>query len=295
MVCLWLPRWKGACIMRLTPKSDIDVKKVFIRVKGRRVPLLILRPKNPVCPKKKAGVLWIHGGGYLTGMKEMVYAGRAENLVRRFGVTVIAPGYHLAFMKPYPAAIEDCYAALLFMKKHADEYGIRLDQLMVGGESAGGGLAAAVCIKARNRGDVNVAFQMPLYPMLDNFDTETSKDNHAKVWNTKTNHLAWKLYLRENYRQEVSPYAAPARLKDFRGLPPAYSFVGTAEPFYAETLSYFEHLKEAGVECELDIYPDMYHAFDMMEPKLPVSQTAGRIFEEKFAYAMRHYTCPQKK
>ena len=82
------------------------------------------------------------------------------------------------------------------MKSHAAELGIRADQIMVGGESAGGGLCAAPCIKARDTGVVNAAFQMPLYPMLDDRDTETSRDNHGKVWNTRRNHFGWHCYLR---------------------------------------------------------------------------------------------------
>lgn len=101
------------------------------------------------------------------------------------------------------------------MKSHAAELGIRADQIMVGGESAGGGLCAALCIKARDTGVVNVAFQMPLYPMLDDRDTETSRDNHGKVWNTRRNHFGWHCYLRGQKLDGLSPYAAPARLTDF--------------------------------------------------------------------------------
>ena len=86
------------------------------------------------------------------------------------------------------------------MKAHAEELGVRDDQLMVGGESAGGGLCAAVCIKARDTGAVHVAFQMPLYPMLDDRDTESSRDNHGRVWNTRKNHLVWSCYLRGQNR-----------------------------------------------------------------------------------------------
>ena len=160
---------------------------------------------------------------------------------------------------------------------------------MVGGESAGGGLAAALCMKARDTGDVNIAFQMPLYPMLDNFDTESSKDNHAKVWNTRRNHMAWKMYLREDAQNIVSPYAAPARQTDYSGLPPAYTFVGTAEPFLDETLTYIDNLKKAGIEANVDVYEDMYHAFDMNEPELPVSKAAINRFNEAFALAKEKY------
>ena len=184
-------------------------------------------------------MLWVHGGGFATGMKEMVFMSRAVDLVERFGAVVVAPGYRLSWQAPYPAALHDCYATLLWMRDHAARLGVNPAQLMVGGESAGGGIAASLAMLARDRGQVRVAYQMPLYPMIDNLDTWSSVDNHAKIWNTRRNHQAWHLYLREDaHSASVSPYAAPARQTDHAGLPPAYTFVGTAEPFYAETLAY---------------------------------------------------------
>ena len=99
-----------------------------------------------------------HGGGYMTGMKEMAYIGRAADLVRNHGAVVIAPGYHLSLFHPYPTALNDCYATLLYIKDHAKELGINPDQIMVGGESAGGGLAAAISMLARDKGEVKIAF-----------------------------------------------------------------------------------------------------------------------------------------
>ena len=158
-----------------------------------------------------------------------------------------------------------------------------------GGESAGGGLAAAAAMLARDRGEVNIAFQMPLYPMIDNHDTGSSRDNHAKIWNTRRNHMAWKVYLRENYDKEVSPYAAPARQKDYRGLPPAYSFVCTAEPFYDETLAYIGNLRKAGIKAQVDVYEGMYHAFDLMEPDHPTSRAAIEKFNAYFSFAQKTF------
>ena len=268
-------------------KKGIKSKKVYIRVSGRKVSLLILRP---IKDKPNAtGVLWIHGGGYMTGMKEMAYMGRAADLVREHNAVVISPGYHLSLLHPYPTALHECYVALLFMKKHASELGINSDQLMIGGESAGGGLAAAVSMLARDKGEVNIAFQMPLYPMIDNYDTPSSRDNHAKVWNTRRNHMAWRMYLRSNHNKEVSPYAAPARQRDYRNLPPAYTFVSTAEPFHDETLTFIDNLKKAGVEAKVDVYEGMYHAFDMMEPEHPTSRKAIEAFNEYFQYAQKTY------
>ena len=235
------------------------------------------------------GVLWIHGGGYILGMKEMVYMSRGADLASKFNAVVVSPGYRLAWRKPYPAAVEDCYQALRYMKQHAQALGIRENQLMVGGESAGGGLAAAVCMMARDRGEIAVAFQMPLYPMLSNIDTASSKNNHGKIWNTRRNHLGWKAYLRKAAKAQVSPYAAPSWQTDYSGLPPAYTFVGDGEPFYAETLEYVSRLNEAGIPAEADVYHSNVHAFDMLYPGEEVSKEAIRKFEEHFLYAKDHY------
>ena len=190
--------------------------------------------------------------------------------------------YRLAFQKPYPAALQDCWRTLVFMKKHAADLGIDEQTIMVGGESAGGGLAAALCMLARDRGTVKIAYQFPLYPMLSNLDTDSSRDNHGRIWNTKRNHLGWRMYLRKDAGKKVSPYASPIQQKDFSGLPQAYTFVGRGEPFYAETLEYVRKLNEAGVKAEVDVYPSDMHAFDMLDPESETSRKAIRKFEEIF-------------
>ena len=255
--------------------------------------LLVLRPNAPAPAGGRPGVLWIHGGGYITGMPEMAHMSRAKSLAGKCGAVVVSPGYRLAGKTPYPAALEDCHCALVYLREHAQELGVRDDQLMVGGESAGGGLAAALCMYEKDKGGVNVAFQMPLYPMLDNEDTETSRDNHAPVWNTRRNHYAWARYLRAVKDHPVPAYAAPARRTDFAGLPSAYTFVGTAEPFYAETLAYIASLRRAGVDASVDVYPGLFHAFDMLLPFLKESKKAAAAFEKRFEYAARHYFAPQ--
>ena len=299
--------------IRLWPDRDVQVEKV--RIGG--ISALVIRRKDDGAPgtegcpgtevstgaakrprlevstgaqgRLRPGVLWIHGGGYITGMKEMVYMSRAMELVKKFGAVVVAPDYRLALQAPYPAALRDCYKTLLYMKVHAAELGIRKDQIMVGGESAGGGLCAALCMVARDKGKVKVAFQMPLYPMLDNLDTESSRDNHGKVWNTRRNHFGWRMYLRGEAKERVSPYAAAAGQTNWKDLPPAYTFVGDGEPFYAETLDFVRHLQEAGVEASVDVWHSDMHAFDMLRPDLPESRKAIRKFEEAFAYAAEHY------
>lgn len=271
------------------------VEKVRIDSNGKKLKLLILHPTVNAKPQTETpGILWIHGGGYVTGMAKMVYMSRAIHLVKKYGAVVVSPEYRLSGRAPYPAALEDCYAALQYMKDYADILGVNVNQLMVGGESAGGGLTAALCMYARDKGEINIAYQMPLYPMIDNEDTDSSRDNHAPVWNTKRNHFAWRLYLRKIKGEKIPPYAAPARQTDYTNLPPAYTFVGDIEPFYCETLTFIENLQKAGVEARVDIYSGCFHAFDMLLPFLKVSKQAAETFEKQYLYAVKHYFAPQK-
>ncbi len=268
-------------------------KREYIYSDGYRMKLILLSPAGSAPAEKRTGILWLHGGGYVTGMAEMVYISRARALVKRFGAVVAAPGYRLSGRAPYPAALIDCHNALLWLREHAERLGVRSEQLMVGGESAGGGLAAALCMYEYDNGGVRLAAQMPLYPMLDNEDTETSRDNRAPVWNTRRNHRGWSKYLRGLAGREIPCYAAPARRQDYSGLPPAYTFVSTNEPFYAETVDYIDNLRKAGVAADIDIYPGLFHAFDMLLPLLKVSRRASQAFERWFAAAQRKYFAEQ--
>ena len=196
-------------------KYKFKVRHDKIKLGVHTVRLLILSPQNQ-SKEKVPGVLWVHGGGYQAGSAKIVFFTRALSLVEKFGMVLVAPEYRLSKRHPYPAALNDCHAALLWLRDHAEELGVRTDQIMVGGESAGGGMTAALCMLARDRKEVNIAFHMPLYPMLDDRDTDSSRDNHAKNWNTKKNHKAWKRYLRNAYGTElVSRYAA----RPLQGLP----------------------------------------------------------------------------
>lgn len=260
------------------------------QVKTGGVKLLILQPVHK--KGRVPGILWIHGGGYATGMAGMVYMSRAMALVKKYGAVVVSPAYRLSGKAPYPAALEDCYEALKYLKAHALELGCDPDQIMVGGESAGGGLTAALCMYARDKGEVSIAFQMPLYPMLDDRDTPSNSNNHGITWNTRYNRAAWKLYLKNT--KEIPPYAAPARQTDYSGLPPAYTIVGKKEAFYCETLIYIKNLKKAGVPARVDVYDTGLHAFDMLMPFRTISKQAAFEFEKQFLYAQEHYFAKQK-
>ncbi len=276
-------------------KRLFRTRKVRIQVGDHRIRLLVLTPQQPSA-EKVPGVLWIHGGGYQHGSAQEIYFTRALSMVVRFGMALVAPEYRLSRKHPYPAALHDCYAALLWLRDHAEELNVRTDQLMIGGESAGGGMTAALCMLAHDRQEVNIAFQMPLYPMLDDRDTDSSRDNHAINWNTKRNHKAWKRYLRDAWGTDiVSCYAAPARRTDYTGLPPCYTYVGDAEPFLDETLTYVRHLREAGIRAEVDVWPGWFHAYDIIFPKKKESQAAIGRFEEQVAFAIAHDFAPQRQ
>lgn len=271
-------------------KKEKNIKKQKITIKtstGKRLSLIVLSNENQ--ETLSPGILWLHGGGYYLGMKEMIYMSRAIDLVKKYNAVVISPGYSLSLLHPYPAALNECYDALLYIVNNASSYKINKNQIMIGGESAGGGLAIAVAMMARDKKEVNIAYQMPLYPMIDNFDTPSSIDNHGKVWNTRKNHFGWKLYLRKKAKEMVEPYAAPARQTNYTDLPPAYTFVGDEEPFYCETMTYISNLKKAGIEANIDVYHTNIHAFDMLHPSLDISQQAIIKFEEAYIYASKHY------
>lgn len=262
------------------------------RADGSRLRLCIFAPLTPA--ENVPGVLWLHGGGYAIGSPEEA-AIMAQRFIAVTPCVIVSPDYRLSPDAPYPAALEDSYASLLWLKDHARELGIRDNQLMVGGDSAGGGLAAALTHYARDKGEVKIAFQMPLYPMLDDRQTcESAIDNDAPVWNSKSNDNAWKLYLGESCGStDVSCYAAAARAADFSRLPPAATFVGDIEPFRDETIAYVENLKKAGVPVHFEIYPGAYHAFQQMCPQAAVSQKAIAFLIDAFKYATEHYFTEQ--
>ena len=237
-------------------------RNIEIIASGQKMKMIVLEPEER--KEKMPGILWIHGGGYAMGMASMVFFSRGRDLGEKYGCVVISPEYRLSGKAPYPAALDDCYAALEYMWDHADVLKIDRERITVGGESAGGGLAAAVCLYARDRGKVKIAMQLPLYPMLDCEDTESSRRNFGIVWNTAANHWGWKKYLRSMYHSSHVPaYASPSRAEDLSGLPPCYTFVCKGEPFYRETLDYVKKLQESGVPACVDVFPGNTHAFDL--------------------------------
>lgn len=225
--------------------------------------------------KKLPALLWIHGGGYVLGHPNGD-DGLCESFVQAAGCVVISPDYRLAPEHPFPAAIEDCYAALVWLASVADEWNIDLSRLAIGGASAGGGLTAALALLARDRGGPAICFQMPLYPMIDdrNVTPSSYEITDPAVWNRANNVAAWTMYLGEHAHGDISPYAAPSRARNLTGLPPAYTCVGQLDPFRDETIEYVARLAQAGVDVEFQLYPGCYHGFEHVVPNAEISERA---------------------
>ena len=241
------------------------------------------------------GVLWLHGGGYAIGIPEQEL-NYAKQIIENTNSVVIIPEYTLSVEKPYPAALNDCYNALLWLKDNAEELGVNPNQLFVAGESAGGGLTAALCLYARDKKEVNIAFQMPLYPMLDcRMATKSMLENNAPVWDYEANKLGWKLYLGELFGSDNIPYyASPSLAEDYSNLPNTYTFVGNIEPFYDETIKYIEELQKVGINAKVDIYDGCFHAFDLFGSKKEIGKKATQKWIEEFKYATENYYSEQK-
>ena len=228
---------------------------------SHKIRLRIYRPAGET--KALPALLYIHGGGYALGIPEQSHRLYAELIARR-PVIIIAPDYRLSVKDPYPAGFNDCYDTLLWMKENQIGLGISSDRFIVAGHSAGGGMAAALALKARDTGEIKIAFQMPVYPMLDyRQNTDSCKRSlRTPLWDSVANRLAWKLYLKGLSDQEmtVPVYASPALNEDFSDLPPAISFVGSLEPFADETIGYMDSLKNAGVEVRFRVFDGVFHA-----------------------------------
>lgn len=252
--------------------AGLDIRDITI-AGGEGNEALRLRIYSPVSiTAPRPALLWIHGGGFIIGTPEQDAATIIE-MCRELGIIVAAVQYRLGPDHPFPAPLDDCYAALGWLHQSADGLNIAKDRIAIGGNSAGAGLAAGLVLAAHDRGDLPVAFQLLFYPMLDDRTTlRTGVDqSRFRMWNSKSNAVGWSSYLGSEPRKEhLSDYAAPARRTELAGLPPTWIGVGTCDLFHDEDVAYAHNLVGAGVSCTLKVVEGAFHAFDLVNPKAPV-------------------------
>lgn len=270
-------------IARLLPRGGIGPKTLPVLQRlspltGRRAPadievltlasgvgVRLHRPAHPARDGAAPALLWIHGGGYLVGNAAIDDA-LCRQFSRVLGITVASVDYRLAPQHPYPAALEDCYAALTWL---AGLPAVDAARVAIGGASAGGGLAAALALLARDRAEVTPVRQLLVYPMLDDRSAQLPHNPHVRLWDPVSNKFGWDAYLGGADRQ----VAVPGRRNDLSGLAPAWIGVGTLDLFHQESVAYAERLRDAGVPCDLEVVPGAFHAFDRLVARSSVSRS----------------------
>jgi len=256
-----------------TLPATIEERRIATR-EGHEIGIVILTPKGEA--RTRPALLHIHGGGYVIGSAAMANATNAGRAAAADCV-VVSVDYRLAPETPHPGPLEDCYAALAWLHDDADALRVDRARIAIGGESAGGGLAAALALIARDRGEIPLIHQHLIYPMID--DRTCTAERHPYtgefVWTPEQNRFGWSSLLgREPGGADVPHYAAAARAPDLAGLPPSFIAVGALDLFLEEDLEYARRLIRAGVPTELHVYPGAYHGFEVFSDA-PVAKNAN--------------------
>lgn len=280
-------------IARVLPKSMVTPST--LRLVRRLVPMMGLRGAKPDeelvlangaamrlhrpagSGEQTSALLWLHGGGYIMG-SPVIDDAVCRTFANLLGVTVAAAGYRLAPENPYPAALDDAYFALKWI---AGLPAVDPSRVAIGGESGGAGLAAALAIRARDRGEITPVLQVLAYPMLDDRSaSRTGLDSsNYRLWNQQANLFGWSCYLGDSDPDT----AVPARNNNLAGVAPAWIGVGTCDLFHDENVTYAKRLADAGVPCQLHVVKGAFHAFDRFAPRASIS----RSFFESQCFALR--------
>jgi acetyl esterase len=247
----------------------------------------VYRPAQVAAGARVPGIVMIHGGGFVIGSIEAEHAGAAL-LALNVGAVVVSVQYRLAPEHPYPAGLHDCYAALTFVHAESDALGVDSGRIALVGASAGGGLAAATALYARDRGGPPVCFQLLQIPELDDrLETASMRAFvDSPLWNRPLAVQSWLAYLGPlSGSAEVPPYAAPARSEDLSGLPPAYVSTAEHDPLRDEGITYALRLLQAGVSVELHQFPGTFHGSALVTTAA-VSRRAQREVAEVLRRAL---------
>ncbi len=271
---LWLIRLLISSMPAPKAPEDMSIKNIKIdnRDGNAKIRLRIYQPVNPASATPV--LIWMHGGGYIIGKPEMEDT-VCIPFVRELGISIVSVDYRLAPKHPFPAGLEDCYSALIWAKQNSEAFGFDASRIAVGGTSAGAGLAAALAQLAHDRKEATPVFQLLTYPMLDDRTAlhRDIDDSNSPTWSQKSNRFGWESYLGEHYgADEILAYSVPARREDLTGLPPAWIGVGTLDVFYEEDMMYAQRMKEAGIECDLNVVEGAFHGFDVIDQHLSIVQ-----------------------
>jgi len=264
--------------------ADLPVAKTEYTTKledGHDLRLVMYRPINRT--NETLGVIYhIHGGGMVMGTPEMMEV-RNKLLVDKLGIAVVSVDYRLAPEYAHPVPVEDCYAGLMWLIEHASDLKVDPERVVSMGESAGGGLAAALSLLLRDRGQSPLKYQYLIYPMLDDRTGSTVEPAATAgefIWTRASNRFGWGSLLgHEPGREGVSCYAAPARAEDVSNLPPTFMYTGALDLFMEEDLDFAKRLMSAGVPTELHVYQGAIHGFEMI--------IGGPLSEQSSADLMR--------
>ena len=266
----------NAAFTKMADESPVQPDAKFtVPAKGSQpaVDLYIFRPDN--AKKAKLPVVYfMHGGGYLFGNARQNNAALLE-LANLNQVAVVSVEYRLASQAPFPADIDDAYHGLSYLLNHADQFNIHADKAVIMGESAGGGLAARLALKVRDRGELKVKGQVLIYPMLD-YRTGTQKSPYRSlntgefVWTPEFNRIGWSMLKGgKNIAAKDMPYYSAATAKNLAGLPRTYMMVGDLDLFVNEDVDYANRLVQAGAKTDFQLISGVYHAFEMLNPNSP--------------------------
>lgn len=261
--------------LRADGRFEVDELRVPGAPDGHDVTLVSARPAGIAGPLPL--LYYMHGGGMIMGNAWSVLPRLLREWALTLELAVISVEYRLAPHARYPGPLEDCYAGLVWAAEHAAGPGIDADRIIIGGKSAGAGLAAALALLTRDRGGPTPIGQLLLCPMLDDRNNTFSSHQMAGIdtWDRTSNATAWQALLGDRYgAADLPPYAAPARATDLSGLPPAYIEVGSAETFRDEAVAYANAIWQAGGHAELHVWPGAFHGFDTFAPQAALSQDA---------------------
>jgi len=228
---------------------------------------------RPVERTSDAVLLWIHGGGYIL-LEAYLDDAICRRIVDELGITVVSAEYRRAPKHPFPAALDDCHESWRWLQEHAEELGVDPRHALIAGESAGGGLAAALAQRLHDEGGVQPLAQLLFCPMLD--DRTALRDDLSRerfyVWDNANNWSGWACYLDdEPGLADVPAYSVPSRRESLLGLPPAWIGVGTADLFLDENEAYASRLGEDGVDAELFVAEGGMHSFYTVLPEADIS------------------------